>query len=81
MEHLKQQQLQHQQQQQQQRSEFEPEECDFDLVEQNPPVLSAFDPRYYQSILILICVIVVSSSLLTHFFPDPLGLRKSHFME
>ena len=76
MEHLKQ-----DQQQQQQRSEFEPLELDIDVYEQNPPVLSAFDPRYYQSILILICVIVVSSSLLTHFFPDPLGLRKSHFME
>ena len=81
MEHLKQDQQQQQEQQQQQRSEFEPQEHDIDVYEQNPPVLSAFDPRYYQSILILICVIVVSSSLLTHFFPDPLGLRKSHFME
>jgi hypothetical protein len=77
MEHLKERQQQ-QQQQQQQQSEFE---VDDEIVLHNPTVFSSFNPRHYQSLLVVLAIIVISSSLITHFFPDPLGLRKSHFMD
>ena len=79
MAQLKANQDQHQQQQQQQRSEFEPEAEDVP-IENNPPALSIFNPRKYQTLIIVLLLIAICSTLVSNFYPDPLGLRKRHLM-
>ena len=74
------QQQQQLQQQKQQRSEFEPEAEDVP-AENNSPALSIFNPRKYQTLIIVILLIAICSILVSKFYPDPLGLRSRHLME
>jgi hypothetical protein len=82
MEHLKEEQVQQQQQQQQRQQQHRRHQQQSELENVpghlTPAVLSW---RQNQSLLFVLCLIVVSSSLIFHLFPDPLGLRKSNIRE